>query len=214
VPDVYKDYLGARQIALPTPRTGGGPVLSAVLVEPLGTGKPADVGLVSDLLYCSFGKTGTVRLPVLGDSLLKAVPSGGARHPTEAYLYNFSIKGLPKGLFHYSVRGHSLEVLREGDFDSEVMETVFELRDSVKFACRAVVFVTSRFERNMWRYREPRTFRTIFFDMGHAVQNLVFAARAAGRRSYVGYGYDVERLERLIGIDGLREGVFYFAAIG
>ena len=50
-------------------------------------------------------------------------------------------------------------------------------------ACAAVVF-TSLVERAMWRYRDPRSFRAILVDVGHAVMAYRHVARTLGFRTY------------------------------
>lgn len=51
---------------------------------------------------------------VLTDSwqrVFKTSPSGGARHPTEVYLYARDVEGLAPGAYHYAAADHSLEYL-------------------------------------------------------------------------------------------------------
>ncbi|MBM0236171.1 hypothetical protein JNW88_01785 [Micromonospora sp. ATA32] len=55
----------------------------------------------------------------------------------------------------------------------------------------AVVLYSSFFERNRYRYREPRTFRTVHMDVGHLMTTCEFLGRANGWR--------VEQIQHLNG---------------
>jgi len=90
----------------------------------------------------------------------------------------------------------------------------FRARLDRNFEPAAVVILTSVFERNMFRYREPRTFRTILLDIGHVVFTLELACAALGLQFYPQHGVDDLAVERLLGLEGLDEGVMYAVAIG
>lgn len=211
VPSIYKDYDVERTVLPKKPRKFNN--FQNVIENQSLLKHKMTIDVLSDILFYTFGKTGTVNFPVLGESLLKTSPSGGARHPTEAYTYVFDVDGLGKGLYHYSVRNHALEPLKLGSLDEELNGIIFNLYQA-KFKPKAVIFITSLFGRNMWRYREPRTFRTIFFDMGHTIQTLVLMSNNLGFDTHVSYGYKTGELQRFIGINKNKEGVFYFVLIG
>ncbi len=71
----------------------------------------------------------------------------------------------------------------------------------------ALVVVTGVFARNMYRYREPRTLRTVFMDAGHLIGTLEMAAARVGVRSFVHHAVNDRAVEDLLGLNGLREGV-------
>lgn len=56
------------------------------------------------------------------ESLRKAVPSGGGRHPTRSISHNtkLSVWFGAKGLYHYNVQKNSLDLLERKNFQSEV----------------------------------------------------------------------------------------------
>lgn len=53
------------------------------------------------------------------------------------------------------------------------------------FTPQALIVVTAVFARNMYRYREPRTFRTVFMDVGHLLGTFEMVASALGVRSFI-----------------------------
>jgi hypothetical protein len=120
IPPVYKTYPGAPTVELPA--VDGTEPLAAVRELCRGTADAdADLSLtvLSRILYYTFGETGTQSMPQFDtDLLLKTSPSGGGRHPTEAYLQLFDVEGVPSGAYHYSVKEHALERL-DPEVDSE-----------------------------------------------------------------------------------------------
>ncbi len=211
VPDIYKIYQNSK-IKLPHPTISDTSIEDALEAGSYAKGQ-ADLKSISNILFYTFGKTGIIRFPVLGESLLKTSPSGGSRHPTEAYVYYNNEK--LNGLFHYSVKEHLLECIKGGDHTNLLKKLLFEFDEKyLNFDPKAIIFITSLFERNMWRYREPRTFRSVFFDMGHVIETLSLLCKSYGLKAHISYGFNSKKLEKFIGLDGFKEGVFYCVIIG
>lgn len=144
--------------------------------------------------------------------LLKTIPSGGARHPTEAYLIATGVKDLDNGIYHFNVSANSLDLISD-------VPASDKLRVALPGLFRAnhhpdcFLILTSIFARNMYRYREPRTFRTIFMDVGHACSNVALAARTLGLNTFFHHGIDEEAVEKMLGLHPLREGCLYGIAL-
>ncbi len=53
-----------------------------------------------------------------GKHILKPVPSGGARHTTEAYIIvNDGVDGIDFGAYHFNVNNHRLDKINISSFD-------------------------------------------------------------------------------------------------
>jgi SagB-type dehydrogenase family enzyme len=100
----------------------------------------------------------------------KAVPSGGARHPTEAFVATFGVEGTEPGVYHYAPREHALALVREGDTADRWREATGDLFDRSPAPPLAVVAFASLWERAMWRYRDDRSARAPLIDLGHVLQ--------------------------------------------
>lgn len=150
-PPVYTTYEGAPRIRLPHPATA--PPMDAA-------------GKLARLLFGAFGRlreaTFLETLPVL----LKPVPSQGARHPLEAYVWAGSASCLDPGLYHYAVAEHALELL-----DSPAAPPP---------GGGTLLAITAVFERVQWRYRASWNYKEIFYDLGHVQANLGLLARDLG----------------------------------
>ncbi len=139
------------------------------------------VGLLLDVC---FGERGHLIGADGGKALLKSIPSGGARHPTEVFLAAFEVDGIPAGAYHYDVEHHRLEQVRGGQLRDAFADATLDLFTKHEAPPAAALVFTSLVERAMWRYRDPRSFRAILVDVGHAVMAYRRVARMLGFRTY------------------------------
>jgi SagB-type dehydrogenase family enzyme len=140
-------------------------------------------------------------------------PSGGARHPIEAYLIAIDVADMAAGTYHVAAERGLLN--RVGDLpEPSVLDAMFPGFLMATFPHRAMVVFTALFERNAYRYREPRTYRTIFMDAGHLSATLELAARSAGLRCFIHHGMADDEVERFLGLAALEQGVVGGAALG
>jgi len=178
-------------------------------VGELGPPAPLTGDALKQLVSAAFG-----RLPphAGGGKARRTSPSGGARHPTEGYIFCLDVRGLERGVWH--VRGRKGDLVRIAELPPEDW-----LRENLSGLFLrepnpdALLVVTSVFQRNMFRYREPRTLRTIFMDAGHLLATVEMVAAAMGLRTSVHQALSDEQIERLLGLNGLAEGVVGGAAL-
>jgi SagB-type dehydrogenase family enzyme len=112
---------------------------------------------------------------------LRANPSSGNLHPTEAYL----IGGPEPGVYHYAPFEHGLE-LRRKLVDWPAPDTL-------------LIGLTSVYWRESWKYGE-RAFRYCHHDTGHAIGALTIAAAALGWNVYLDDSIGTRQLAELLGI--------------
>jgi SagB-type dehydrogenase family enzyme len=165
------------------------------------------------LLDVCFGERG--QLMAAGDTrcVLKSIPSGGARHPTEVYVASLAMPGVPAGIYHYNVEHHRLCALRNGDHRAELEQATCDLFVKHDRPPVAALFFTSLVERAMWRYRDPRSFRAILFDVGHAVAAYRYAARILGFRTYAAQKMRDREVAELLGVDPVVQPPLYAATL-
>lgn len=175
------------------------------------------------LLKCMSGTFGKLRTRKVNrggkerDMIRKTSPSGGARHPTEAYVIAINVEDMESGVYHFNVESNSLDKINN-ILPKERLETIFEgpfrSRQEEFTEPSAIMFMTSVFERNMWRYREPRTYRTLFMDIGHLTTTFNLICTHLGYGCYFQHGMIDDEIEKIIGVHYLDEGVVWGAAIG
>lgn len=164
-----------------------------------------DFGHLGTLLDTVFGISGHKRLAVTGEHVRRTSPSGGSRHPTEAYLLAFDVEGLDAGVYHFDASAHELVLLRPGSVMEDYRTRVLGLNRRVPFTPRAAILLTSVVERSMHRYRDARSYRVLHLDVGHLLLSCQLVARATGLRHFSAYSLADAAAEQILGVDGLQE---------
>ncbi|MEV6701823.1 SagB/ThcOx family dehydrogenase [Streptomyces sp. NPDC051453] len=205
-PPIHMLDVSATRHPLPPPEkvlgTGVGDVIGYGETH-TGTGLPLTAQQLSTLLWFGFGQIGSKKLPVTGEHLLKTSPSGGSRHPTEAYVLLLESDDYPLGVYHYAVRDHSLEFITAEISRNWVNRYVIGKPEWLDFTPSAVLVLTSRVELSMHRYRENYSYRPIHHDVGHLIETTGIVAEAMGCETFRGYSMDDDEVSRKIGNERL-----------
>lgn len=100
------------------------------------------------------------------DYIHRTSPSGGSRHPSEIYLLALDVPSLNRGVYHVATAEAMLGFMGDLPDDRQLKS---DLHGAFRLSARprAIFVVTTHFKRNMYRYREPRTLRTVYYDAGH-----------------------------------------------
>jgi SagB-type dehydrogenase family enzyme len=141
----------------------------------------------------------------------RTVPSGGARHSFETYVYVDRVTGLPGGLYRYlPIEGKLLshEPLREG-----MARDLDEATDGQLMGAAAYFIWTTLPYRMEWRYSIASA-KIIAIDVGHVCQNLYLACEAIGCGTCGIGAYSQEKMDRFLGVDGVEEFALYMAPVG
>lgn len=223
VPDLdrYKAYPAAT-IRIPAPATEAALRTLDVDFAKMWTTNPElqvlDRARAAILMSAVFGqlssRTLSNRPDIMADAILKTSPSGGARHPTEGYLFALSIDGLDRGIYHFNVEQSSLDRVDGLTLDADKIFDLFSGPLRAKFEVQAFVVLSSVFERNMYRYREPRTFRTVLMDVGHLLGTTDVVSKSLGINCLVQHGIDDRGIAELLGLNPLVEGIIWAVALG
>ena len=145
-------------------------------------------------------------------SVLRTVPSGGARHPFETYLVVNRVSGLEGGLYRYLPLEHQLcRVYNRSELDR--LLAAHEPQQDFTLQCAVLFIWTANPYRTEWRYGIVAA-RLIALDAGHVCQNLYLASEAIGAGTCAIGAYDQEGADGLLGLDGKDEFTIYMAAVG
>ncbi len=210
-PSIYKIYENPLDLVkLPEPELRGGmPIFEAIAKRrSIRDYAPKDMSIkeLSQLLWATQGISGDI-----GGYKVRTSPSAGALYPIDTYLVVNSVEDLKSGIYHYNVKDHGLEMLKEGNFrdliSSAGLNQDFLGEAGVVFIWTAVVY------RTKWKYGE-RGYRYIYKDAAHICGNLYLAATALGLGCCaIGACYDNE-INDLLGVDGKKETAVYLASVG
>jgi len=209
-PALYKEYPEAQKIELPSFDPNQPMSLDRTLKQRKSVRdfqqQPISKEQLSYLLWASMGIQ-----RVENGYEFRTVPSAGALYPIETYIVVNGVRKLEAGVYHYSIKAHQLEQLKQGEFRQEI--TAAALGQGM---CQtsAVVFVWSAvFERCKWKYGQ-RAYRYIYLDAGHIAENLALAAVSLNLGSCeIGALYD-NQVNAILGIDGSEESVVCMAVVG
>ena len=151
MPSSYRTYESDNEIKLEFPDRS----------EPITSDNSSDsLSTLGKLFWYSFGRIGRVVDPIQGELVLRTFPSGGSRHPVEMYFINRRLASVPQGIYHYNVQFHQLSKLS------------IDLDGLIDSSSDFQMVLTLSPARSMWRYREPRSSRVLFLDLGHAARNV------------------------------------------
>jgi SagB-type dehydrogenase family enzyme len=200
-------------VSLPDPKTDGLGSLSLTeaitrrRTERQYAASPLGLAELSFLLWATQGVHEVVRE---GTALRRTVPSGGARHPFETYLYVDRVSGLEVGLYRYLSIEHQLALIAaSADLGSRIDSGINNQKRGA-----AVVFVWTAIPyRTEWRYGFL-SHKLIALDAGHVCQNLYLATTAIGAGVCAIDAYDQTRIDATIGVDGRDELTVYCATVG
>jgi len=208
-PPQFKEYNDKPKTAMPAPEYNG------ISLEDTLTKRrsireysknPLTLPEVSQLLFSAQGITGKQF-----GTLLRTAPSAGALYPFEIYIIVNDVETLKKGIYHYSVRDHTIILIKEGDFRKNVMHAALD-QEMMKDA--GVVFVLSAiFDRVRSKYGE-RGYRYTYMEAGHISQNIYLQATSLGLGSVVIGAFIDNDINELVGVDGKKEAVIALHAVG
>jgi len=209
-PKLYKEYPDSKKIALPSIERLQNVSLDEVLRTRKSirnfAQKPLQLEQLSYLLWASSG----IQRMEQGYEF-RTAPSAGALYPIETYIVVNDVDRVPQGIYHYSIREHTLEELAQGDFRAATTQVAL----GQNMCARAsVVFIwTAIFFRTLWKYKQ-RAFRYIYLDMEHIGQNLALAATSLRLGTcQIGALFDDEG-NQLLNLDGIEESVIYMTVCG
>ena len=150
---------------------------------------PLEINEISQLLWAAQGiNTSDGR---------RTVPSAGATYPLEIYLASRKINGLDKGLYKYNPQSHSLIPIKYGDISSDIANST--LQKNIIYSATAIFIITADFERTTSVYGSRGNIY-VYFEVGHAAQNLSLQAVGLKIGSVMIGAFDEKELKRLLGL--------------
>lgn len=209
-PGLYKVYPDSKRIFLLEPDIHSEKTLDEIFKKRRSIRSFSNIPVSKkQLSYLLWASTGIQREE--SGHEFRTAPSAGALYPIETYLVVNNVEDVPKGIYHYNIRGHYLEELKTGDYSWDIAKAALEQE---MCAVAAVVFIwTAIFQRSKCKYGQ-RAYRYIYLDAGHIAQNLALAAVDLGLGScQVGAFYDDE-VNTIIDVDGVDESVIYMSVVG
>lgn len=174
--------------------------------------KPISLKQLSYLLYMSYGINDFLPSKQTNSlQELRTVPSAGGLYPLEIYLLVNNVENLEQGLYHYNVKLHCLELLKEGSQEA-CLPSLTSYSDIAKNAS-ILMFITAVFPRLSYKYGD-RAYRFAHLDAGHLGQNIYLTNTAMNLGTLAVGGFFDDEINEYLNINGVSEGVIYEFFIG
>jgi SagB-type dehydrogenase family enzyme len=140
------------------------------------------------------------------------VPSGGALYPLEIYMIVFN-SHIESGVYHYRADINSLEQLKTGNFVEELLN-IIQAEPYVNMKSSSCLIITTGvIERVIIKYGD-RGYRFMMQEVGFVAQTISLLSESIGLSSCMLGGYNDDKVNSFIGIDGVFEAVNNIIVIG
>jgi len=174
--------------------------------------RPVPAAALGTLLTLTFGVQRRASVLNQGPVILRTSPSGGSRHPIEAYVLAWNVDGLPPGAYHYDSDTMELVDLQRPISSSEIPGLL--AHQTYFGGAGAAIVMCPVFARTMWRYGHSRAYRTVLIDAGHLGQTFCLVATALGLAPFTTMAFSESQLEAILALDGVNECPIYVAGVG
>lgn len=148
----------------------------------------------------------------LGAALDLTFGAQNPRHPIDAYVIAWNVKGVPLGVYHYDSSTKELIDLQKSITLKDVAP-LFDHQTSFTNAA-AVVIMCGVFPRRPWRFSESRAYRTALVDAGHLGQTFSLVSLALGLAPFTTMAFNERAVEELLGLNTVCECPVYIAGVG
>lgn len=212
----YKLYTEGEVIQLPPPQPISKP-LSDILQGRKScrafSGEPITLAELSQVLSAVRATRKVTLSSEEGIELwFRPYPSGGGLYPSEIYVAFRNIEGMAPGLLHYDPRRHALTRIVDTVPFSD-MRTIMGDEDGLTLNAGAVFFVSTLPERTVVKYAY-RGYRFAIMEAGMIPLALNLAATGIGLGALHWGGFLDDRINALIGADGISETIASCLIIG
>ena len=153
--------------------------------------EPLTLEEVSQLLWAAQGIT--------DDKGHRTSPSAMASYPLEIYLLSGNVTGLPSGVYHYSPKENSLNVISLGNKIDELFGTSTSSKKDWRTAAPAMFIVTSVFDR-IKRIPGQDMSRFAYIEAGAASENLLLEVISLGLGASFTAGFNENKTRECLGL--------------
>ncbi|MGC8230916.1 SagB/ThcOx family dehydrogenase [Pseudobacillus badius] len=141
----------------------------------------------------------------------RPIPSGGALYPLDLFVIVNKVDALEKGIYHFDPYRKGLTKL--GEYSEQGFMEIMLQEESVQGFSFSVV-VSASFWRSRFKYGH-RSYRFVFLEAGHVMQNMILLATALNinSRPYGGF-IDDELMKMIGGYNGVDDAPIYTLVAG
>src|SRR3984957_10518994 len=132
----------------------------------------------------------------------RSAPSGGALYPIDIFCVVNKVTSLTAGIYAYNGSTHSLQLLKEGKYEAELIRGTY-LADSIPESAFCILMVAN-FNHSKFKYGE-RAYRFILIEAGHIAQNILLIVENLAHSAFPIGGYIDDELNDPIELDVINQ---------
>lgn len=166
---------------------------------------------VSNLIYFSCGKRGEMSAYNKRNFPLRFFPSAGGLQSTDVFIISNNIEKLDNGMYYYDYEDNSLVLTQRGYMRNKILDCCID--QNFMEDASLVFILVSNLNRVKWKYGK-KSYRFTHVDTGIVAQNIHLIATANKMRSCMIAGFDDDKINQLLMLDGEMEFVSLIIAIG
>ncbi len=128
----------------------------------------------------------------------RAAPSAGALYPMDIYgaVGQDCVEGLKAGVYHYAVKGHSLFLIKEGDFRKDISRA--SLEQTWMARAPLILVITAEYDRVTVKYGK-RGLRYAIMEAGHIGENIFLQCQSSGLAAGIVGAFDDQMINQVLG---------------
>lgn len=164
---------------------------------------------INDLSILLFFSSGISFIGKNFHSSRRFYPSAGARYPLEIYLFIYSnIQNLIKGVYHYNVKDHSLELIKKGSYLFLCKKCFVQSNKLLLNRNTILIIISSFFGRTSIKYGEL-AYKLNLLEAGHLAQNICLISTALNINCCPLGWLKEKEITKILKINPLKEIILY-----
>ena len=120
------------------------------------------------------------------------------------------MSSVERGVYHYAIQDHVLELVRPGDMRERVVDQAIE--QEFLGECGIVIFLTQILQRMRPKYQD-RSYRYGLLEAGHIGENGYLAAASLGLGACGVGAFMDDQINEMLGVDGVEEAGLHDAIV-
>jgi SagB-type dehydrogenase family enzyme len=128
------------------------------------------------------------------------------------YLVNFSVNGLPLGVYTYVVDKHALNTHHRSLDRRELHDAL--IGHDAPLSCAFTLFIVGNYERSMFRYKHERALRNLYVESGRICQNLILSFTRLGYTTHITPASKDSKLIDLLALEKHKQSSLYAISCG
>jgi len=130
----------------------------------------------------------------------------------ETYCLVLSVESIKPGLYHYNMKNHELELIREGLFRDEITKCC--IGQSRPHGASCIFMISAVWDRFMYRYRHPRAYRTLLTNVAELGHKYLLLGTSLRLSTFMTPAFNDKYVDDFMGFNGYDEAVLYAIGLG